>query len=397
MDNKPSVLIITELFPNQEVTFLGSFVFSQLKALEDDYRIVVIVPVAFRVKIKQSLTRIGELDVYYIKSLASFFPMALCRFGFLEFDKAFYWRKKILARKIMGFSRKLHKKYHFSLIHGHEPYVGDEAAAIGRELGIPSVVTVHSFYEYHRRLFGCGVMPGIVQNLNDAGKLIAVSKIAADSYRSNGVTKDFEIIPNGIGDYETGAFPEPLNAKLKDKTVILSVGFFVAEKRVDQVIYAAIELRKKYKDSFAVLIIGAGPLENYYKEIVANNGMENQILILGQVPPSVIMFYYAAADFIVHPSVIDSFSMVCLEAMSAGKPFICTKNIGITEYITPGKEAFVVPPDNIGSLVEKMDLLMGNPELRKRMGRAARQTSLKFRWDSLKEKIVEIYERDRIR
>jgi glycosyltransferase involved in cell wall biosynthesis len=78
--------------------------------------------------------------------------------------------------------------------------------------------------------------------------------------------------------------------------------------------------------------------------------------------------------------------------MAAGKPFICTKKIGITEYVTDGKEVFIIPADNIASLTEKMDILLQNRKLRERMGQAAHETSLKFGWDNLAPEILRVYD-----
>ncbi|MDO9399729.1 MAG: glycosyltransferase [bacterium] len=160
---------------------------------------------------------------------------------------------------------------------------------------------------------------------------------------------------------------------------------------MEQIIYAITKL-KKHQDSFVLLIIGRGELEQFYKKIIKDNRLKNQVYIVGEVAPHEIMSYYTICDFLVHPSIIDSFSMACLEAMSAGKPFICTKNIGITEYIKNNKEAFIISPDHLNQLVEKIDILLSNSKLRKKMGKAAYQTSLKFQSNNLKYKFIEIYE-----
>jgi len=387
---KPAILVITELFPNEEIVFLGSFVFNQLNELAKLYRIAVIVPVSFKSKVKPGFAKRGDFEVYYIKDYFLAILSAMFKLGLFNLDVLIALRKKFLRRKIIGLAKKLDKKYKFRLVHGHEAYTGDEASGAGRMLGIPSIITIHGLYDYHRQLFGQTAMKTVVENLNSADRIVAVSQIAADSYCANGVKKSFQIIPNGIGNICAGSIPEPLRGYLKNKTVILSVGFFLEAKRFDQAIYAAAQLKEKYKN-FVLLIIGTGPLESQYEQIAANNGMEDRIRVLGQIPPSEIMSYFAAADFILHPSVVDSFSMVCLEAMAAGKPFICTKNIGITEYVTDGKEAFIVPPDDIGALTEKIDLLLKNSGLRKTMGQTAYRASIKFRWDNLIPKISDIY------
>ncbi len=387
---KPAILVITELFPEEELFFLGSFVFNQLKELTKLYRIAVIVPVSFKSKVKQGFAKRGDLDVYYVKDYFLAFLSAMFKLGLYDLETLIALKKKFSRRKIIGLAKKLDKKYKFQLGHGHEAYTGDEATGAGRSLGIPSIITIHNLYDYHNQLFGQAAMKAVIKNLNNADRIVTVSKIAADSYIANGVKKSFQIIPEGIGDICAGSSPEPLRGYLKDKTVILSVGLFLEAGRIDQAIYAAAKLKEKYKN-FVLLIIGTGPLESLYEQIAANNGLKDRILVLGQIPPSEMMSYFAAADFILHPSVVDGFSMVCLEAMAAGKPFICTKNIGITEYITDGIEAFVVPPDDIAALTEKMDLLLKNPGMRKTMGQAAYRASTKFRWDNLIPKISALY------
>jgi glycosyltransferase involved in cell wall biosynthesis len=392
MENrKPAILIVTELYPNRSVLFLGSFVKNQLKALENYYRFVVVVPVAFESKIERPVVTEGDISVHYIKSYFSFFLLGAGKFILNRRYEAKSWKKSFLRGRIIAIAKKLHSQYHFSAVHGHEVYVGDEAAAVGKALGIPSVVTIHNLYEYHESCFGAEAMKQVMENLNHAGKLIAVSEMTARSYAAKGIKEKIEVIPNGIGDVRAGLVPERWGRVIKDKTVILTVGFFGHVKRIEQVIYAAAELKKKRGDSFVVLIIGTGALEGFYRDIIKNVRMENQIHIVGQVPPAEMGSYFAAADFLVHPCVIESFSMVCLEAMAAGKPFICTKNIGITESVTDGKEAFVVPPDNIGSLIEKMDILLSDPELREKMGRAAKEAAKKFRWENQIGKILKIY------
>ena len=148
----------------------------------------------------------------------------------------------------------------------------------------------------------------------------------------------------------------------------------------------------KYDESFIILMIGRGELKTTYQKLIQYNKLEKYIYIVGQVHPAEMMSYYSACDFLVHPSIIESFSMACLEAASAGKPFICTSNIGLTEYITPNKEAFIIPPDNIEALTEKMDILVGDKKLREQMGGAAKQTAEIFTWDRQIHKTLAIYE-----
>jgi len=390
---KPTILIITELFPYEDNSFVGTFVVNQIKALKKNYNFVIIVPRFFGFSIKKQIFKQQDnIKIYYIRQY-SFFLLASLKLKILKPQTIAFINKIFIRKKILKLSKKLHKKYNFSLVHGHESYIGDEAGHVGNKLHIPSIVTIHGLYEYHKLGWGEKVMQLIIKNLNKSNKILAVSRIALNSYQKNGLRNEKnEIIPNILNKQEAGLLPVKWRNIIENKKVILTVGFFTEAKRIEQVIYAFVELRKKYQDSFILLIIGRGKLETFYKKIIKDNNLENQVYIIGEVAPNKIMSYFQICDFLVHPSIVDSFSMTCLEAMSAGKPFICTQNIGITEYIKNNQEAFIVPPNDLNELTKKMDTLLINSELRKKMGRLAYQTSLKFQDNNLKHKLFKIYE-----
>lgn len=396
INKQKSILIITELYPNTDNSFLGTFIVSQIEALRQYYRIVVIVPYALvirnRLKNKrQKQIHLDNLDVYYIKQ----FPRWLAWLKKMPLAIYFFINKKYIKHQMLSLAKRLHKDHQFILVHGHEFYIGDEAVNIGKKFHIPSVVTIHGLYNYHKAAVGRATMMNITMNLNHANRLFAVSKVAATSYQKNGVNREIDIIPNGLND-NTLKFVLPLPKKwqeiIKGKTAILTVGFFVREKRFEQVIEASAKLKEKHGDSFVVLMVGRGELEASYRKLIREKNLEKHVYIVGQIQPNEMMTYYSACDFLAHPSIIESFSMACLEAASAGKPFICTSNIGLTEYITPNKEAFVIPPDNIDALTEKMDILLQNTGLRQQMGIVAKQTAETFLWKNQIHKTLAIYE-----
>lgn len=80
-------------------------------------------------------------------------------------------------------------------------------------------------------------------------------------------------------------------------------------------------------------------------------------------------------DFGVLPSSAEeAFGLSNIEYMAAGKPQICSSNGAQPEYITDGREGFLVPPSNPGALADAMLKLAGDPDLRKRMGDHALET-----------------------
>ena len=65
-----------------------------------------------------------------------------------------------------------------------------------------------------------------------------------------------------------------------------------------------------------------------------------------------------------------------IEAAAAGRPAIATDVGGISEVVTP-ETGIVVPPDDEAALAAAISRLAADPELRRRMGRRARQHVLR--------------------
>jgi starch synthase len=89
---------------------------------------------------------------------------------------------------------------------------------------------------------------------------------------------------------------------------------------------------------------------------------------------------YRAADVLVLPSLLEGSALVVLEAMASGLPVIVTENTG-ADAVRDGVEGFVVParsPEAIAARIEEL----ASPELRRRMGGAARARALAFGWDA---------------
>jgi glycosyltransferase involved in cell wall biosynthesis len=126
--------------------------------------------------------------------------------------------------------------------------------------------------------------------------------------------------------------------------------------------------------------------------------LESKITTLG-LQSSITNLYYqpnAAAfiqqlDIFVLPSIKpDSFPVVILEAMAAGKPIIATNQGGAQEQIVDSVTGFLVPINNATIAAQKLGVLVNNPDMRTRMGQAgAKKLQEQFSLATFNKNIVD--------
>jgi glycogen(starch) synthase len=82
-------------------------------------------------------------------------------------------------------------------------------------------------------------------------------------------------------------------------------------------------------------------------------------------------------EIVILPSLFESFSYVCLEAMAAGKAVVGSKSGGMNDLINNGKTGLLIDPESKSSLYNAIDFLITNPESCFEMARLARIQSCK--------------------
>jgi len=151
--------------------------------------------------------------------------------------------------------------------------------------------------------------------------------------------------------------------------IILSVGRFSSEKGFDLIIPIASKFLKN-KENWKFRLIGDGPLREDLIIKIKNNNLENKVEIEGFKRS--IEEDYANAAILLMTSFQECFPLVLLEAMSMGVPcvsFNCPT--GPKFIIEDGLDGFLVEPLDIDSVVERLELLAENEELRCKMGNIA--------------------------
>jgi len=84
--------------------------------------------------------------------------------------------------------------------------------------------------------------------------------------------------------------------------------------------------------------------------------------------------HYRAADICVVPSwVQEAWAIVATEAMAAGRPVVASRVGGLQFQVVEGATGFLVEPGNAAELADRIEYLLDHPDLRRRMGLAARE------------------------
>jgi glycosyltransferase involved in cell wall biosynthesis len=115
---------------------------------------------------------------------------------------------------------------------------------------------------------------------------------------------------------------------------------------------------------------------------------------LGFVAPDELARLYARAAVVSCPSRREGFGIACLEAMAHGVPVVASGVGGLLDLVVDGETGLVVPPGDVRALRAALERLLGDPELRRRMGEAARRRAReRFSWERFGELTLEAYER----
>lgn len=177
--------------------------------------------------------------------------------------------------------------------------------------------------------------------------------------------------PNGIPDgYKSQ------RSKIKKQTMITEILFLsnlIESKGVFVLLEACKMLQQKGLSFHCTYVGGEGDLtKQQFQEKVGELGLEEHVAYAGKKFGNEKAEIFSNADIFVHPTFEDCFPLVLLEALQNALSSVSTFEGGIPDIIEENKTGFLVPKKNADALAEKLELLINNPELRKKMGEAGR-------------------------
>lgn len=276
----------------------------------------------------------------------------------------------------------------FDVLHLHEPLVPALPLTVLRLATGPTVGTFHAFRQSNisAYFYGRPVLRYFVRRLT---RRIAVSACARD-FVAEYFPGEYRIIPNGI-DLARFSTPRPPWPELRDgKLNVLFVGRLEKRKGLAYLLRAWRLVRRELPDC-RLIVVGDGRPLHGYRRFAVKHGMD-EVLFTGYVSADDLLRYYHSCDVFCAPSTgQESFGIVLLEAMAAGKPIVASAIPGYQEVVRHGREALLVPPRDEQALAVSLVRLLANAPLRQALGAAGRQRAAEFAWERVAAAVLDCY------
>jgi phosphatidylinositol alpha-mannosyltransferase len=279
----------------------------------------------------------------------------------------------------------------FDIVHAHEPMTLPVPIMALTHSRAVNVGTFHAYrdrhliYQYGRRVF-----QPFFDKLD--GK-IAVSEAARETV-ARYFGGEFVIIPNGI-DFERfgGDHVRPIERFADGRPTILFVGRLEPRKGFRYLLRAFPYVKEEFPQA-RLVVVGA-----YERDEVADHLLYVRehhltgVKFVGRVSDEDLPRYYRTCDVFCAPSTgFESFGIVLLEAMAAGKPTVATNIPGYRDLLEDGKEGFLAERKSEKALAAALIRLLREPETRREMGAHGRVKAQNYSWKQVALQVLGYYE-----
>jgi glycosyltransferase involved in cell wall biosynthesis len=291
----------------------------------------------------------------------------------------------------------------FDLIHAHWVVPNGAMALPARWWsGLPMVVSLHGsdvFLSEKSLIFNRAARA----TFRRADAVTACSGDLAERSLGLGAGESPVTIPYGVSTDHFGPSPDEASGLrgtlgLSDDTrVVLAVGRLVHKKGFEFLVEAAPKILEAHP-KLSVIIAGQGDLKTELEERARRHGVGETIRLVGNVPRDELPAYYALADIVAVPSVIDDagnvdgLPNVLLEGMASGSALVASAVAGIPQAVRDGKEALLVAERDPEALAEAIVKLLRSKETRDALGGAARARAQElFDWSRVGERFEAVF------
>lgn len=297
--------------------------------------------------------------------------------------------------KTLNWLRRLYKRERPDVVHhvGMKTILwGTLAAKFSKVKGVVNAISgLGGFFAEDNKGLLARVMPMVLRYSHKLGKNRAESGELKDRLLCIFQNDDDWglYVKHGIIRHEQGRFIKGSGVSLKDfcytpepeqgtVNVILTARMIV-EKGIYLLTEAAERLRPKYEGKVQFWLVGM--IDDHpgapTKEELESHCDGNYIQWLGYRTD--VKELLKKSHVMAFPSYyMEGLPKSLIEADAIGRPVITTNSVGCKETVEDGVNGFLIAPKDVDALTEKLDLLLGDKELRQKMGKASRAYAEKY-------------------
>ncbi|HET7034767.1 MAG TPA: glycosyltransferase [Thermomicrobiaceae bacterium] len=302
----------------------------------------------------------------------------------------------------------------YDLIHGNFWMSGWVAAELRRRLSVPVVQIFHAMGLTKQRHQGAADTSPSERIAVEHAVLRGVDRLIAQCPSEHAeLVEDYGADPAKVVVIPSAVNVETFRPVTRDEArvriglpgdgpVVVYVGRMLPRKDARNLVRAAAILIHRDRLPLRLLLVGGDTVEpradvtpeiGELQALAARLGIAERVIFTGKRQPEELRFYYAAGDVAVTTPWYEPFGLTPLEGMACGRPVIGSAVGGITFTVDDGVTGFLVPPRDPEALAERLRLLLEKPELRARMGRAARlRVEREFTWPVVAQRTAALYE-----
>ncbi len=299
------------------------------------------------------------------------------------------------------------------ILHAHSPVLNVlPAIEIGRRFGLPVVYEIRAFWEdaavENGRLRTTALRYSVARRLDTwamrhVDAVLPICEPLRAELIERGIPADrVTVVPNAVNPYFlTAALSDGNDLRhalgITDLFIIGFIGSFYGYEGLDLLLEAVAQLRTQIP-SLCVLLVGGGPDEPRIRSLVAENGLQPWVRLVGRVKLEEVKRYYQIVDLFVFPRRRMRLTELVtplkpLEAMAQSKPVAASDVGGHRELIRHGETGYLFPPDDAAALGASLRAIVADAAGRARIAENGRKFVEKDRnWDAVVTRYSAIYD-----
>jgi len=288
-----------------------------------------------------------------------------------------------LQREILTFYQNFVDTFQIDLVHAHNfhHFLPEYALALTKlhDAGLPTVLTLHE-------MWGEFICEHLLESTRWDSIIAVGQHVRRDVDKTVPGLRNVHTILHGtnINTFNPDVTDHGLRAELglEDRPVILHPARMLPWKGV----HVSVAAMRKVVDSFpdaALIVTDTEQIIDWIQELgeykqqildsIEREGLTNNV-VRRSFDYFDLPHAYACADVVIYPTTGEEpFGLVPLEAMACARPVIVSRSGGLIESVVDGETGYIIEKENPDQLADRLIQLLGDANLRERMGADGRQ------------------------